>query len=147
MIRRLGAEENPRWLEMRQRLWPEVAREELVRDQAMILGDPERHAVFVAHEAESGLVGFVEVSFRDWAEGCAARPVGYLEGWYVEPSHRRGGIGRRLVEAAERWVLDRGCAEIGSDADLGNPASHRAHRALGFREVGREVLFAKQLKS
>lgn len=78
-------------------------------------------------------------------EHRSTRPVGYIEAWYVQPEHRRSGIGRRLVEAAEGWVLSRGCTEMGSDADLGNEISHRAHRALLYTEVTRLVLFSKKL--
>jgi aminoglycoside 6'-N-acetyltransferase I len=61
------------------------------------------------------------------------------------PEHRRAGIGRRLVQAAEGWARERGCTEMGSDADLSNGVSHTAHRALGYGEVARLVLFSKKL--
>jgi aminoglycoside 6'-N-acetyltransferase I len=73
--------------------------------------------------------------------------VGYIEAWYVKPEHRRSGIGRRLIEAAEQWTLSRGCTEMGSDAELHNEVSHAAHRALGFVEGIRVVQFSKKLKS
>jgi len=85
------------------------------------------------------------VSLREWVEGCHTRPVGYIEAWHVAPGHRRAGLGRRLVEAAEAWALSRGCTEMGSDADLDNRVSHAAHRALGYAEVARLVLFSKRI--
>lgn len=103
--------------------------------------------MLVAASDNGNLVGFVEVSLRDWAEGCSTRPVGYIEAWYVNPSYRRTGIGRRLIEAAERWARSRGCTEMGSDAELGNEVSHCAHAALGYSEVVRLVLFCKRLKA
>ena len=74
-----------------------------------------------------------------------SHPVGYLEAWYVLPEHRRAGLGAELVRAVERWAREQGCAEMASDADLENHVSHRAHRALGYDEVGRAVLFKKRL--
>jgi hypothetical protein len=71
--------------------------------------------------------------------------VGYVEGWYVDPDVRRQGIGRRLVEAAERWAAAQGCREMASDAHLGNTVSHAAHEALGFEESERLVHFRKRL--
>jgi aminoglycoside 6'-N-acetyltransferase I len=132
------------WLDLRARLWPESSREEHASDRELVLGDPARSAVLVADDG-GRLVGFAEVALRDWAESCAARPVGYLEGWYVEPDARRGGVGRALVEACERWVLARGVDELASDAEPENTTSLAAHARLGFREVGRAVLFAKRL--
>jgi aminoglycoside 6'-N-acetyltransferase I len=130
---------------MRERLWPQSSREELAAEQAQILADSRRQSVLVAVASGGELVGFVEVSVRDWAEGCSTRPVGYIEGWFVELGHRRLGIGRMLVEAAERWARSRKCVEMGSDADPRNRGSRFAHRALGYSEVGRAVLFSKKL--
>ena len=144
-IHTLRSDEHLTWLRLRERLWPDSSRDELTREQIEILGDSERNAVLVAAGPDGQLVGFVEVALRDWAEGCTARPVGYIEGWYVEPSHRQRGVGRKLIEAAEQWVLSRGCTEMGSDAELENETSHRAHRALGYSEVIRVVLFSKKL--
>lgn len=133
------------WLDLRVRLWPESSREEHADELELVLGDPERTVVLVAEEGGRRL-GFAEISLREWAEGCASRPVGYLEGWYVEPDVRGRGVGRALVESAERWLLARGVDEMASDADPENTASLAAHGRLGFREVGRAVLFAKRLE-
>jgi aminoglycoside 6'-N-acetyltransferase I len=103
-----------------------------------------RNGVLVAARG-SELVGFVEVSLREWAEGCTTHPVGYIEAWYVEPAERRSGLGRRLIEAAEAWSAARGCTEMASDADVDNAVSRRAHRALGYTELAPVVLFCKRL--
>lgn len=144
-IRLLRSDERAAWLTLREGLWPESSTDALSNEQAEILADSARNAVFVA-AADGKLVGFIEVALRDWAEGCASRPVGYIEGWYVEAGHRRQGIGRRLVEAGEAWAASRGCTEMGSDALLDNTLSHRAHVALGYREVERLVLFCRKIR-
>jgi len=146
-IGELSVREHEAWLVLRERLWPEEPKEDLVSGMDVILDDPRRNAVFVARLHGSGgeLVGFVEAALRDWAEGCRTRPVGYVEGWYVAPEHRRRGVGRRLIEAAEQWARSRGCTEMGSDAEIANTLSHRAHAALGYEEVERVVSFAKRL--
>ena len=144
-IGELGFSERAAWHRLRASLWPEIPKDELDPEEDLILGDPRRNAVFVARTANGGLVGFVEAALRDWAEGCRTRPVGYVEGWYVGPEHRRQGVGRRLIEAAEQWARSRGCTEMGSDAEIANTLSHRAHAALGYEEVERVVSFAKRL--
>ena len=133
------------WLGMRRRLWPDIGPELLKAEQVSILANAPRNSVLVAATGEGELVGFVEVSLREWAEGCRTHPVGYVEAWYVEPPFRRTGVGRRLIEAAESWAKKRGCTEMASDADLDNHVSHSAHRALAYSEIGRAVLFAKKL--
>jgi len=144
-IRGLRPDERDAWLGLRERLWPDFTREELTAEEEEILADPRRNAVLVAAAPGGQLVGFVEVALRDWAEGCRTHPVGYIEAWYVEPEHRRAGVGRALLEAAERWAASRGCTEMGSDAELANHVSQAAHAALGYSEVLRIVLFSKKL--
>lgn len=39
--------------------------------------------VWVAEDASGRLLGFVELSLRPYAEGCASSPVPYIEAWYV----------------------------------------------------------------
>jgi aminoglycoside 6'-N-acetyltransferase I len=146
-IRPLSPSEHEAWLRMREALWPESSSEQLAMERTEILENPNRNAVLVAAAPSGPLLGFVEVSIRDWAEGCATRPVGYIEAWYVEPAHRRSGLGRRLIEAAEHWSISQGCTEMGSDADVDNAISHRAHWALGYGEIGRAVLFSKKLQA
>lgn len=144
-LRPLRDDEHSAWLDLRAQLWPEHARDELAREQAEIWSDLDRNAVLVVASVDGRLLGFVEVAIRAWAEGCSSRPVGYIEGWYVTPDQRRLGIGRKLIAAAERWARGRGCAEMASDAALENDISVRAHAAMGYREVGRAVLFRKPL--
>ncbi len=93
-------------------------------------------------------VGFVEVGLRSHADGCETdHAVGFLEGWYVVPTHRRRGVGRALVAAAEAWARDRGCREMASDtwSDERGRGSVKAHTALGFEVVDHVVTFRKAL--
>jgi aminoglycoside 6'-N-acetyltransferase I len=90
-------------------------------------------------------VGFVELSRRLYAEGCTTSPVGFLEGWYVEPEYRRRGIGGALVAASEAWARALGCREFASDALADNHVSTAAHKSLGFEEVEVIRCFRKSL--
>jgi aminoglycoside 6'-N-acetyltransferase I len=104
-------------------------------------------ALFVAEDAESRTIGFVEVALRSHADGCDARqPVGFIEGWYVSADHRRSGVGRALIKVAEDWALEQGCIEMASDTWIDNPGSERAHQALGYEVVDRCVHFRKPLR-
>ena len=104
-------------------------------------------SVLVA-EADGRLIGFAEVSLRSHADGCdPSYPCGYLEGWYVEPEHRRRGVGRALVTAAEAWCREQGCGEMASDTWLDSMASQLAHSALGFEVVDRCVHYRKTIAS
>jgi aminoglycoside 6'-N-acetyltransferase I len=134
---------------LRHDLWPEASLEEHAGELSRILSGESPgtlpSVILVANDA-GRIAGFVEVGLRSHADGCdPARPVGYLEGWYVIPSQRRRKVGARLVEAAERWARDRGCREMASDTWLDNDGSQRAHEALGFEVVDRCVNYRKLL--
>lgn len=101
--------------------------------------------VFVWDRGDGGLGGFVSFSLRPWAEGCESTPVPYVEGWWVAPDLRRTGVGRALVAAVERWSRDAGYDELGSDVELDNAVSLRAHAALGFEPTLRVQFFRKRL--
>src|SRR5262249_8427781 len=102
-------------------------------------------AVLVAIRPAGGLCGFLEASIRPFAEGCDTRPVGYVEGWFVDPDMRRPGAGKALVMTAEQWAAGHGCTELASDAHPENTISLQAHRALGFEESARSVHLHKRL--
>jgi aminoglycoside 6'-N-acetyltransferase I len=145
-IRPLEARDRQTWAVLRAKLWPEAGAEDLAREtEAYLRGDRRIAEVVLVAATDSRLVGFVELSFRSYAEGCATDRVPYLEAWYVEPDVRRRGIGRRLIDAAAAWARANGGTELGSDADLGNQVSQVAHGALGFEETGRIVTFRKAL--
>jgi aminoglycoside 6'-N-acetyltransferase I len=132
------------WLRMRRALWDDCPHDQLEREIDEILRGAEEQ-VFFAERPEGGLCGFLEAAIRSRADGCESTPVGYIEGWYVEPDARRQGVGRALVEAAEDWARSKGCRQMASDAELWNDLSHQAHGALGYRETARLVLFKKDL--
>jgi aminoglycoside 6'-N-acetyltransferase I len=141
------------WVRMRTALWPDDGASEHAEEVAgFFANDTFRWSesllswkIFVAERPAGGLCGFVEASIRPFVDGCASHPVGYVEGWYVEPDVRRQEIGRKLLEAAERWAARQGCKEMASDAHLSNTVSHEAHKALGFGETNRLVHFRKGL--
>ena len=142
--RKGGAQDRAEWLGMRRALWGDCPDEEQVREMDEIL-ESESEEVFFAERPEGGLCGFLEAAIRPWAIGCESRPVGYIEGWYVDPDVRRQGVGRALVEAAEDWARSKGCRQMASDAELWNDISYQAHGAIGYRETARLVLFKKNL--
>lgn len=135
------------WLEMRAALWPDCDESEHRREieQFFAGGANEPLAVLLARAGHGQPVGFVELSIRAFAEGCRTDRVAYVEGWYVVPGARGGGVGRVLMEAAEDWGRSRGCSELASDAEADDEISRQAHGALGFEDVGLVRCFRKAL--
>ncbi|MGZ3503552.1 MAG: GNAT family N-acetyltransferase [Vulcanimicrobiaceae bacterium] len=123
MIRPVEVRDADAWAVMRGHLWPDADAASLARETR----------------------GFVEVALRQFSDGCDSMPIPHIEGWYVEPSARGNGVGRRLMSAAEIWASSLGFKEIASDTEIHNEASLRAHQACGFEEVDRLIKFRKAL--
>ncbi len=102
---------------------------------------------FLAVGANGDACGMVEVSLRNVVDGCLSSPVGYVEGIYVDPEHRRSGLARRLLEHAEAWCQSKGCTEIATDAELDNRDAQQFHERMGFEETYRIVEYRKPLRS
>jgi aminoglycoside 6'-N-acetyltransferase I len=131
-------------LRMRLNLWGGTA-EEHTNDIDAYFATSQRGITFVVERCGGGLCGFIEVSLRNYAEGCQMSPVAYIEGWYVDAESRRHKLGTRLVQAAEAWARNQGLKEIASDTQIENAVSIQAHASLGYEEVERLVCFRKAL--
>lgn len=135
---------------MRALLWPDTSLEEQLKELDDTLDKQVSGTlpvVLLVSEDENGaLVGFLEVGLRSHADGCdPARPVGFVEGWFVHEGFRNQGIGRELMRSAEEWARTQGCVEMASDALVENHSSQRAHEAVGFEVVDRCVHLRKKL--
>ena len=134
---------------MRCALWPDDPPEEHAREvEATLRGEPNSilPLTILIAEVDGFPAGFAEVGLRSHAEGCdPRRPVGYLEGWFVEEKFRRRGVGRALVEAGMAWAKARGCREFASDTWADARHSIAAHQRLGFKRAGCCVNFRRPL--
>lgn len=130
---------------MRLALWPGDNRESYRDEIHAWLVRPDAVALVAERPGTTRLAGFAEVGLRPYADGCESSPVAFLEGWYVDEDLRHRGVGAALVRAAEAWARARGLSEFASDALLEDHTSHRAHEAVGFREVERAVRYRKSL--
>ena len=144
-IRTAKPSDAPEWVRMRTALWSESPEDHPVEIEQFFTEPRDDLATFVAEDANGKLCGFLEAGTRPYAEGCRSSPVGYVEGWWVDPEHRNKGVGADLVSAAEAWARESGMTEMASDADIANEVSQSAHRALGYRETDRLVCFRKDL--
>lgn len=142
-IRPVRRGDNEMWGAMRRALWPLVTASELYLDieRWWWIGDPD--SVCLVAEEGRRLVGFIEMSIRERAQGCRDNRVAYVEGWYVEPGARRRGIGRALLRAAESWGKGKNCRVLGSDTVMGDADGSNARLACGFAEVERLICYRK----
>jgi phosphinothricin acetyltransferase len=90
--------------------------------------------------------GFPVLVARDAGEAVAFATYGDFRAWpgyrttvehsvHVAESHRRRGLGRRLVEALLEHATNAGLHVMVAGVDADNEASLALHEALGFRRV------------
>jgi aminoglycoside 6'-N-acetyltransferase I len=131
-------------------LWPDGTVADHRAHAASILSGAPASSLpltLIVAEVEGSVVGFIEVGLRSHADGCdTGQPVGFIEGWYVEPGHQRRSVGRALMTAAEDWSRSQGASELASDTWIDSEPSQRAHEALGFEVVDRCVHYRKSLR-
>jgi aminoglycoside 6'-N-acetyltransferase I len=135
---------------MRALLWPDTGVEQHLVELDAMLSHPTTGTlpmvILISEDENGALIGFLEVGMRSHADGCnPARPVGFVEGWFVQDLFRNLGVGGELMRSAEDWARAQGCLEMASDALIDNEGSQRAHEALGFEVVDRCVHFRKGL--
>jgi aminoglycoside 6'-N-acetyltransferase I len=136
----MNAAEIPLWAGLRSRLWPDCGPEDNAQDIAAYQGNGALRAVFLAFDGEEA-VGFAELSERSVVDSCGNAPAAYLEGWYVAAEWRGKGVGSALIRQASQWARNEGYDWLGSDAEIENSLSQKAHAALGFEETGRVVKY------
>lgn len=125
---------------MRADLWPDCEPEEL----EILLGPDQglegskRYRGYLAEDPLTGeVLGLVELGEHQGGRG-------HLEGLYVVPELRRGGVGEALVHWSIAELRRWGCTTITSDTWVDQEVSRRLHRRCGFEEIGqdeREVRF------
>lgn len=135
------------WVDLRAQLWESTSLDQHRKEAMALLSKSTNDCIVLLDVAGCAEIrAFAEASLRhDHVNGCETSPVAFLEGIFVTPEHRGAGIGRQLLEAVQSWALERGSAELASDAHLKNVASHAFHHALGFEETERVVYFRKAL--
>jgi 8-oxo-dGTP diphosphatase len=87
-------------------------------------------------DSGNGVVGFVVLSFVSTLTGLRA----WIGDVVVDPTHRRKGIGRALVEAAIQRASRRGATHLFMDTSRGNPDVQEFYAACGFERGGVEPL-------
>ena len=142
VVREVRPDDKAAWRDMRAALYGEDP-SLLGEVEGHFAGDPMIARAFIAEDGQP--LGFVELSLRNYAEGCSTSPVPYVEGLYVAEGARRRNIGRLLMAAAEDWARANGFSEMASDTQIENEASLGAHSAYGFTEVERIACLRKSL--
>lgn len=139
---------------MRYLLWSDHNEKELYIEMLQILEGKTFYknelswTVFVAVRENGSLGGFIEITIYPQLDFCDSKPIGYIEGWYVDEDIRNKGVGKSLVDIAQKWAVENKCTEIASDVEIINNGSQLAHQSLGFIKYHEEnecIFYKKSL--
>jgi GNAT superfamily N-acetyltransferase len=100
---------------------------------ARLQSDPNARALVA--DAGDGPIGLATVHLRHTINHEA--PIAQLTLLVVDESQRTRGVGRALVEAAERWAHAQGCHRIVVTTALQRADAHAFYERIGYRHTGR----------
>jgi ribosomal protein S18 acetylase RimI-like enzyme len=105
---------------------------------AVIVADDA--ALYVA-ESDSTVIGVVQVGARSTPDIPLLVPRRYavVETLAVLAAHRRAGVGRALMECAQRWTDEHGMTEIELNVWEFNHSAIAFYHALGYGTVRRTM--------
>lgn len=95
--------------------------------------DNSRNFVFVAEEDDT-LIGFVTFSVRDVIR--YPKPIAELDELYVDPQHRKKGLGKELMKHVEEKAKELQCYRIFIESHYDHKAAHAFYESLGYTNYG-----------
>ncbi|MFA4985489.1 MAG: GNAT family N-acetyltransferase [Candidatus Brocadiia bacterium] len=81
------------------------------------------------------VVGFLHGIFKESPKVVVPRKSGYITDAAVMESHRRGGLGKRLLAAAEKWYSLHGADDIYLAAAVRNDIGLGFWTSQGFESI------------
>ena len=105
------------------------------------IADHPDHGLLVA-EIGGRVEGWIQVSLpRIFETPLQAEIAGLI----VDEAARGGGIGRKLVEAAQAWARVQGCRAIRVRSNVVRERAHAFYERDGFREIKTQKVLEKTL--
>ncbi|HEY0629246.1 MAG TPA: GNAT family N-acetyltransferase [Sphingomicrobium sp.] len=145
IVRRAETSDHAAWATMLAQLHADQTAAEFEAELKTLTALPQPYVAFLAFTDADEPIGVIDARVRNYAEGSPDLQAAYVEDLWVDAGHRGKGVATRLLQAVEDWARDEGLRWLGSDALLDNLESHAWHRAAGFEEVERLVVFGKPL--
>jgi GNAT superfamily N-acetyltransferase len=103
--------------------------------------DPDTHHLVA--EVSEGVVAFCALHFRTRINH--ATPEAWIPDLFVTDGARRAGIGRALLEEAQRRARERDCHSLALEAGYRNAEAHHLARSFRMRDEGKH--FRKDLRA
>lgn len=139
-------EDRATWYSFRNSLYHDLSQEFDNQEMELIAMDSMRDSYLIVND-KNDKIGLLEMSLRNFVDGCLNSPVAYIEGIYLTEEQRGKGYGRKIINWAKEWGRSRGCKELASDVELDNIEAQNFHQQVGFEETCRVVQYKMEISS
>jgi GNAT superfamily N-acetyltransferase len=116
---------------------------EQVAERFSAASQDKNFALIVAELPSGELAGFMELVVERLID---AEPRVDVAGLVVSETCRGIGIGRTLMEHAEKWAAERGCRIVHLRSNLKRVGAHAFYERLGYQHFKTQKAFRKVLK-
>jgi GNAT superfamily N-acetyltransferase len=100
------------------------------------------HAVFLAEDEDGAISGWAHVFL---SRRLFVPTYAELGGLVVDETRRESGIGRALLERAERWAVEAGCSLLRIRTNVQRTEAHRFYARMGYTASKAQHVLDKKL--
>lgn len=118
----------------------ELSEEEVARRFSTVAADPSHIAWVAKHDSQ--IVGFLHAFVRPALE---KPPEIVVQAMVVNDEVRGQGVGRALMDRAERWASDSGFETISLSSQIDRKGAHAFYARLGFETAATSNLLRKRI--
>ncbi|HET9400921.1 MAG TPA: GNAT family N-acetyltransferase, partial [Candidatus Acidoferrales bacterium] len=93
-------------------------------------------------DSDGNLAGWIQL-FDEF--GLAGGHRAEVAGLVVDESCRGAGVGRQLMEFAERWAKKRGCRAVYLRSNVTRAAAHIFYERMGYEHIKTQKAYRKIL--
>jgi len=98
--------------------------------------------IFVVEDTGFKVLGFVNVTAHyEMLSGVQAR----LGGLVIDKNARGIGLGRTLMQTAEKWAKQKGSKTMKVNSNVVRTDSHKFYEKMGYKKYKHQVVFKKTL--
>lgn len=98
--------------------------------------------LFLVAEAGGEVVGFVCAIIKT---EILSGPQARIDGVVVDLNFRGGGVGRKLMEAAEKWAKENSSVTMKLNSNIKRTETHKFYEKLGYTNAKMQYQFKKEL--